>query len=137
MRQAKQAVEVLNQCTAKAYSAARLFGLASTTTNQWQTVIPPTFTIRQHQYKGLRKKRPLQRIAKGALQKMWPCQIQYLPERVLQFTDEYLPAGITRLDLLLTHDEVVPLPPMGSGRLELERPLGHVHVRKARQPHTR
>lgn len=68
---------------------------------------------------------------------MWPCQIQYLPKRVLQFTDEYLPAGITRLDLLLTHDEVVPLPPMGSGRLELERPLGHVHVRKARQPHTR
>lgn len=40
---------------------------------------------------------------------MWPCQIQYLPERVLQFTDEYLPAGITRLDLLLTHDELVPL----------------------------
>lgn len=39
---------------------------------------------------------------------MWPCQIQYLPQRVLQFTDEYLPAGITRLDLLLTHDEVVP-----------------------------
>lgn len=70
---------------------------------------------------------------------MWPCQIQYLPERVLQFTDEYLPAGITRLDLLLTHDELVPLLYLlwGSGRLELERPLGHVHVRKARQPHTR
>lgn len=57
MRQAKQAVEVLNQFIAKAYSAARLFGLASTTTKQWQTVIPPTFTIRQHQYKELRNKK--------------------------------------------------------------------------------
>lgn len=57
MRQAKQAVEVLNQFIAKAYSAARLFGLASTTTKQWQTVIPPTCTIRQHQYKELREKK--------------------------------------------------------------------------------
>lgn len=55
---------------------------------------------------------------------MWPCQIQYLPERVLQFTDEYLPAGITRLDLLLTHDEVVPLPPMGEREIGARKAIG-------------